>query len=179
MAYSQEQRQEIINAVCDRMAGGESLTSICKKNPEIPPFQTVLNWVRTDNDFYEQYARARQAQADALFSEIQDIADEVQNDSYIDQNGVERTNHEVVARSKLRIDARKWMAGKLRPKAYGDKIDINLPPVPPGGMGIQSLKGLNDEELQTLQLLLAKSAAAEALESGVLALENKSVDGVD
>jgi hypothetical protein len=77
------------------------------------------------NAFSEQYARAREAQADALFDEILDIADESANDSYTDENGNERTNQEVVARSKVRIDARKWMAGKLRPKVYGDKLDLN------------------------------------------------------
>jgi hypothetical protein len=30
---------------------------------------------------------------------------------------------EQVARNRLRVDARKWMAGKLRPKRYGDKIE--------------------------------------------------------
>jgi len=37
------------------------------------------------------------------------------------RNGTIRVlDPEAVARSRLRIDARKWMAGKMRPKAYGE-----------------------------------------------------------
>ena len=35
-------------------------------------------------------------------------------------------NGENIRRSQVRIEARKWMAGKLRPKVYGDKLDIDL-----------------------------------------------------
>src|SRR5688572_9232829 len=42
--------------------------------------------------------------------------------SYTDENGNERTDNEVVARSRLRVDARKWLAGKMAPKKYGDKL---------------------------------------------------------
>lgn len=31
-------------------------------------------------------------------------------------------NHEQIARSRLRVDARKWAAAKLAPKKYGDRI---------------------------------------------------------
>src|SRR3546814_8525986 len=33
-------------------------------------------------------------------------------------------NGEAIRRSQLRIDARKWMAGKLKPKKYGEKLDL-------------------------------------------------------
>jgi hypothetical protein len=89
------------------------------------PSQTaVFNWLAKYPDMLEKYARARESQADVLFDEILEIADEGKRDTYIDENGVERTDHDVVARSRLRVDARKWMAGKLRPKKYGDSLDV-------------------------------------------------------
>lgn len=36
----------------------------------------------------------------------------------------EKYNGDAVQRSKLRVDARKWVAAKLKPKKYGDKIDV-------------------------------------------------------
>src|SRR5262249_9536395 len=73
--------------------------------------------------FREQYARAREAQADVLFDEILDIADNASNDwmqANDPNNPGWRQNSEAIRRSQLRIDTRKWMAGKLRPKKYGD-----------------------------------------------------------
>jgi hypothetical protein len=49
-----------------------------------------------------------------------EIADDSSQDTYIDRNGQQVTNHEVIALAKLRIDARKWYASKLMPKKYGN-----------------------------------------------------------
>ena len=79
----------------------------------------------------DHYARAREAQADAIFDEIIDIADNAQND-WMERNGERggsgyELNGEHIQRSRVRIDARKWMAGKLRPKVYGDKAIVEGP----------------------------------------------------
>ncbi len=36
-----------------------------------------------------------------------------------------KLNGEHVQRSRLRIDTRKWLAGKLKPKKYGDRINLD------------------------------------------------------
>ncbi len=55
-----------------------------------------------------------------------DIADDKENDTIIRKghDGQEREypNTEWMNRSRLRIDARKWMAMKLLPKVYGDHL---------------------------------------------------------
>ena len=77
-------------------------------------------------DFAHQYARAREEQADRLFEECLAIADDTTDDVVMVADGkggqVERVNHENIQRSRLRVDTRKWMAGKLAPKKYGDRI---------------------------------------------------------
>lgn len=118
--------QETADAICERIADGESLRSICKSD-EMPACSTVFKWLAASQSFAEQYARAREAQADALFDEILDIADDGSNDWMVkngadDENLGWRENGEALRRSVLRVDARKWMAGKLRPKKYGDKL---------------------------------------------------------
>jgi hypothetical protein len=120
--------QAIADEICARIADGESLRSICLDDA-LPSQRAVFNWLASNEQFVQQYARAREAQADALFDEILDIADNGANDwmEKHDQDGGNigwRENGEAMRRSQLRIDARKWMAGKLRPKKYGDKLDV-------------------------------------------------------
>ncbi len=122
--------QEVADTICERIAEGQSLRSILK-NEGMPASSTVFKWLIDYPDFSEQYTRAREAQADALFDEILSIADDGSNDSYTDEEGNPRTDHDVIARSRLRVDARKWMAGKLRPKKYGDKLELSGDPQNP------------------------------------------------
>lgn len=119
-----EYSQALANRICDMIAEGKSLRSILKMDG-MPASSSVFKWLNQHQDFAEQYARAREAQADAIFDEMLDIADDGTNDSYEDDEGNVRTDHDVIARSKLRIETRKWMAGKLRPKKYGEKLDVN------------------------------------------------------
>jgi hypothetical protein len=123
VAYSPEEIAAHKATICERISNGESLRQICDGD-DMPAASTVFLWLSADSAFSEQYARAREAQADAIFDEILLIADDGRND------WMERKNEEDANmgwrenRSRLRIDARKWMAGKLRPKKYGDKIEL-------------------------------------------------------
>jgi hypothetical protein len=138
MARPSEFSQETADAICERIADGESLRSICRDD-EMPAASTVFKWLTDFKPFSEQYAHAREAQADSLFDEMLDIADNAQND-WMERRGEEDAgwvaNGEHIQRSKLRIDARKWMAGKLRPKKYGEKIEQTL--VGPNGGPIKT-----------------------------------------
>ena len=58
-----------------------------------------------------------------IFEDILVIADKQDKDVSINEEGFEVVNHNVHARSKIMIDARKWMLGKMNPKKYGDKIE--------------------------------------------------------
>mgnify|MGYP006921346421 CR=1 FL=1 len=127
--------QEVGDMICERLAVGESLRSICG-DENTPALSTVFKWLNDFPAFSEQYARAREEQAEALFDEIVSIADEectmvrankhpsVKSD---DENGdIEVVfDSTAVARNRLRVEARKWAASKLKPKKYGDKLDLN------------------------------------------------------
>lgn len=132
MGRPSEYCQEAVSAILERLADGESLRAICAGD-DMPAKSTVFKWLSQNKDFADQYARAREIQADVLFDEILEIADNGQNDTYTDDDGNVRTDHDVIARSRLRVDSRKWMAGKLRPKVYGDKLSLggadDLPPI--------------------------------------------------
>lgn len=115
--------QELANRVCEELALGKSLRTVCTPD-DMPAIRTVFNWFNTKEGFVQQYARAKQEAADAMAEEILDISDDSSNDKYEDAKGNIRTDWEVVGRSKLRIDTRKWLMSKMKPKRYGDKLDI-------------------------------------------------------
>lgn len=117
--------QKTADHICEQIAQGRSLRDIVKTDEGMPALSTVFKWLNDVQQFSDQYARAREAQADALFDEILTIADDGSNDSYKDEDGNPRTDHDVIARSRLRVEARKWMAGKLRPKKYGEKLELS------------------------------------------------------
>ncbi len=130
VTYSPEQIEAHKATICDRIANGESLRQICDSD-DLPAASTVFLWLTNDASFSEQYARAREAQADALFDDILSIADDGRNDwmERKDKDGKNigwQENGEALRRSQLRVEARKWMAGKLKPKKYGEKLDLNL-----------------------------------------------------
>lgn len=120
--------EELADLICERIANGESLKAICDAD-DMPSTVSVFKWLNANDDFLNKYARAREAQADALFDDILSIADDGRNDwmelkDAEDENRGWRENGEAIRRSQLRIDARKWMAGKLKPKKYGEKLEL-------------------------------------------------------
>ena len=118
--------QETADIICTRLVEGESLRSICR-DPEMPALSSVTKWLRLHEDFAAQYTRAREDQADTLADEILEIADNARNDWMEKQDdgggAAYILNGEHVQRTRLRVEARKWMAGKMRPKVYGDKVE--------------------------------------------------------
>lgn len=120
--------QDVADIILERIADGESLRAICADDA-MPARSTVRRWLAAHEEFRHQYTLARVEQADTLFDEILNIADDGTNDWMAvnrgdDQRWVE--NGEALGRSRIRIDARKWLAGKLAPKKYGEKQSFEL-----------------------------------------------------
>ncbi len=120
--------------VLARIADGESLRTICKAD-DLPSRETIRLWLLENTDFAGQYARAREEQADTYADEIAAIADERpplvgdtnhQAGERASEDGNTRMDSAFVAWQRVRIDSRKWIASKLKPKKYADKIDHTL-----------------------------------------------------
>ena len=127
----------IAQVICIRIAEGESLREIVKE-PGMPDRSTVYDWLLRHPEFADQYARAREEQADTLADEIIAIADEQPEIIAVtDKKTGALIEHKLdgafLQWQKNRIDARKWTAMKLKPKKYGDKIalggDSDAPPI--------------------------------------------------
>lgn len=133
--------QDLADIICERLIDGESLRSICRSD-DMPSTGTVCRWLVNNLEFQEQYARARENQADTLADEILDIADNANNDwmerlSDEDKNPGWVINGECVQRSRLRVDARKWAAAKLKPQKYGDSLNLG------GGLNLKTVRVVN------------------------------------
>lgn len=117
---------ELATDICARIAYGESVRTIVKSEG-MPEERTVYRWLAEKEQFCQQYMRAKEITAEVYAEECVEIADNSSSDTYIDDNGTEKTDHEVVARSRLRVDTRKWYASKVAPKKYGERIaqDVN------------------------------------------------------
>lgn len=110
----------LLEKICTGIAMGKSARAMCI---ELGISQRVLwNWLASDEKFMQQYARAKDLCADVYAEEVIEISDDSAKDTYIDEKGREMVNQEVVARARLRVDARKWYASKLAPKKYGDRV---------------------------------------------------------
>jgi len=118
---------DLAKEICLRIASGESVRSICQYD-NMPSKSTVMLWlIDGEHEFFsDQYAKARQIQAETLADELFDIADDGSNDwmKRTNKDGEEYflLNGEAVARSRLRVDTRKWYLSKVLPK-FADKQD--------------------------------------------------------
>ena len=105
--------EEVVDAICSRIADGESLRRICEDD-DMPGRRTVLDWL--DNDANEQfrakYARAREAQADGIFDGMADIEARV-------SGGDLRPDA-----ARVVLESQRWRAEKLKPKVYGSKTSV-------------------------------------------------------
>ena len=105
--------KDMAENICEKISGGLSLRAICAE-AGMPARGTVYRWLIENADFQDQYARAREKQADYFAEEIIEIADSAEAESA------------AVSKAKLQIDARKWAASKIAPKKYGDKQEIDV-----------------------------------------------------
>ncbi len=115
---------KLADKICQMIAQGQSVRSICAKKDMIS-MQTFFRWLRENDKFREQYARACEERSYMHAEDIIEIADNASNDYMEKLEGDGYIfNSENVQRSRLRIDTRKWLMSKLNPKVYGDKLDM-------------------------------------------------------
>lgn len=120
---------ELFQEICDRLTEGESLRQICRDG-HMPTCGAIYTMLRNEENRarLHQYRIARDIQTDVKFEELEEIAEDGSND-WIEKeldNGriITVPDHEHISRSKLRVETKKWVIGKMKPKKYGDKIDV-------------------------------------------------------
>ena len=121
MAYSEDEIDTIFKRIINAISINNMSLRAALRMHGMPTSETFFKWIDADKDKTIQYTRACEQRADNIFEEILEIADDSSNDVKITEDGIQTVNSEFVQRSKLRVDARKWMLGKMNPKKYGDK----------------------------------------------------------
>ncbi len=117
--------KDLADVICARLTEGESMRKI-SRDDAMPASATMFRWLREKTEFKEQYDIAKAECADMYAEEIIEIADDAANDyTKTDEDGL-KLNAENIQRARLKVDARKWVASKLKPKKYGDKIAQEL-----------------------------------------------------
>jgi hypothetical protein len=123
--------QEIADQVCEALAEGKSVRTICRQ-PWAPDMRTIFRWLDRFDEFRQQYARACEMRADAIFEEALEIADTcLLGEKRVvegkgDKQTVTLTTADMVERSRLQVETRKWFLSKLMPKKYGDKQETQV-----------------------------------------------------
>ncbi|WP_330220979.1 terminase small subunit-like protein [Mycobacteroides abscessus] len=118
--------EALAGKVCAQLAMGKSLRTVCS-SPTMPSVVTVFAWMRKHPEFLKQYEQAKQESADAMADEILYIADTQQRGETrtVKADGsVEVKEEDMLGHRKLQIESRKWLIAKMKPKKYGNQIDI-------------------------------------------------------
>lgn len=152
MAQESTYTLELADEICERIANGETLRSICRI-AGMPSYRSVYRWREAYPEFASRLAHARDCGGDVIAEETLAIADEGSNDTIVTEHG-EKPNSEWIARSKLRVETRLKLLAVWFPRKYGQRIDMTT--------GGESLNMTPDERAAKLTALAAAAAKRKA-----------------
>ena len=140
MAKAEKPPLEVRLDILQRMTEGESLRSICR-TPGYPSASAVIQWGYNDPEWSKQYAQAREAQADALFEDLAEVAElALQAETAVE-----------VAARRLVVDTHKWRLAKIVPKKYGEKQVLEHSGVDGAPIAsVLNITSMTDEQLRVL-----------------------------
>lgn len=172
-------RAEVMEDLCQHLSTGESLEDACRRVPDAPHPATVLKWAEKYPDLGQMYADARMRGYTLLGDKIERIAAETHAMITIhaqdaDGNYLFNTDgtpllkqvlaplsSDVIASKRLQVDTLKWKLSKMLPKVYGDKVTQEITGKDGGAVQVAAvdLRGLSDDELAQMQLLMSKAVS--------------------
>lgn len=113
-----------ITHILAEVASGRNVSRVLREDEGMPSKSEFWRWHFDDEELRGNLVRARDNGIEAMLDECKEIADDGSNDTYRDDKGFIRVDHDVIARSKLRIETRVKMAQMMKPKTYGPKLDL-------------------------------------------------------
>lgn len=106
--WTDEAKAEIIEETLERMIYGQSIAEMCRL-AHFPAASKLLEWLMATHATRSSYVRAREICAELFANEIVAISDNIEEDPNS---------------RRVRIESRKWVATRILPKTYGDKIEV-------------------------------------------------------
>jgi len=115
---------ELAMEMCDVISGSHlGVENLCKKNDNWPAPANFFKWLIKHSEFRELYIKAKKCQIEVLIEDVLHCVNDETHDFYPTKDGVS-INYAYLARLKHKVDTVKWLATKLKPRAYGDKIQV-------------------------------------------------------
>jgi len=151
----------LADLVCERLALGESMRSV-SRDEEMPAMTTLFRWLREKEEFKQQYAIAKQESAEAMSEDCLDISDNIDgNPVMVDGKPlmikgeiVRALDNTSIQHAKLKVDTRKWLMAKMKPKKYGDRITTEHE----GNIGFTDMtEDMLDQKILEVERLLEQS----------------------
>jgi len=102
---------------------GRSVSNILLDS-NLPSRATFYSWLNDNPERIELYKKATEIRADNIFDDMLEISDDASKDYFYDVNGNRQQSMTAVNRSRLQLDTRKWVLGRMNPKKYSEKLDI-------------------------------------------------------
>jgi hypothetical protein len=112
--------EEVWPTILDAIANGQSLSSILRREG-MPSYSWAKLQLRSDPELRKQYDQALEDRGDRLAEELIELAFTKLPD---DLDG--RAQSAWVQHLRVKIDVLKWTASKLRPRVYGERIDVSV-----------------------------------------------------
>lgn len=112
--------QELADRICEEIALGKSIRTVCLA-AEMPGLSSIFKWIRENKEFSQQYAQATSERSECQHEDLLELGDEAIS---LAQSVNEKASGAVVQAVKLKADNMKWSMSKMKPKKYGDKIDM-------------------------------------------------------
>lgn len=106
--------------ICQEIANGWSIRTVCGAE-NMPSLSSVFKWIREKPEFSQQYARATEERTEAHSESLLEMGDDaIEKAQEVDP----KASGAVVQAYKLKADNLKWSMSKMKPKKYGDKLDL-------------------------------------------------------
>ncbi len=112
--------QKVWEYILDQIANGRTLTSIVAE-PDMPSYAWCTLQLRNDPQLKDRYTEAVDSRVEFMASEFIDLADSQMPE------GLDGTAQSAwVQQLKLKLWARTWVMSKLRPRTFGDRLDVSV-----------------------------------------------------
>lgn len=117
------ERDKVFLDIIQQIELGRSVKNILD-DPAYPSRASFYSWLNDNPERIELYKKATEIRADGIFDDMLELADDGTKDYYYDVNGNRQQSMVAVNRSRLQLDTRKWVLGRMNPKKYSEKLDI-------------------------------------------------------
>jgi transposase len=112
----------VVKEICDRLSSGEPLRAICR-DPRMPGWDTVYDWMARDEGFALQVAQARENGVEAIAQDTLAMIDA--EPRYVeDAKGGTRIDAGYVQWLKLRTEQRMKLLACWSPNRYGNRVQV-------------------------------------------------------